>query len=482
MDRETSMSFTPRSASDIPKRIWQQPFLLLVIILAVLKPHPAAAESKVSPSVQSDRIVVMISVDGLAGYYLDDPKAEMPTIRALAAGGARASCMKASTPTVTWPNHTTLVTGVNPAKHGVVGNNYLDRATGKKVVLITDPVYDKDEIVKVPTIYDLAKAQGLKTAAIRWPATRNAKTLDWTIPDVASPELYKKYTTPALLSECEAAGLKIVKEEAAKGVDMKPEDETCTRAFNLILKNDRPNLALLHLVNVDHTEHLKGPKSEDAYTAVKAADDQVREVWEELKRDYPGKATLFVVSDHGFSPINKILLPNVILRKVGLLDSAKKNADGAVQMVPQGGAAFIYIKDEANRSEIIKRITKAFHGMEGVSKVVGPKESKDYGVADPKKDPHAPDMILFAEEGNAFGDTAAGDLPFEEKPERKGSHGHDPNLPDLHATFVAWGARIKEGVKLDEISNTSVAPTIAQLMGLKIPDADGKPLKKILAD
>src|SRR5690348_4125120 len=87
-----------------------------------------------------DRLVVMISVDELAGFYFDDPKAEMPTIRALAAEGVRASGMKASTPTVTWPNHTTLVTGMNPARHGVVGNNYYDRATRKKVILISDPV------------------------------------------------------------------------------------------------------------------------------------------------------------------------------------------------------------------------------------------------------------------------------------------------------------------------------------------------------
>src|ERR1700689_3430562 len=109
-----------------------------------------------------DRIVVMISVDGLAAYYLDDPKAEMPTIRALAAAGARADSMKASTPTVTWVNHTTLVTGDTPAHHGVIGNNYFDRTTGKLVTLISDPVFDKDQIVKVPTIYDIAKGNGLR--------------------------------------------------------------------------------------------------------------------------------------------------------------------------------------------------------------------------------------------------------------------------------------------------------------------------------
>ena len=122
-------------------------FLRLLVVLVLIALAPRAALSALT---NTDRIVVMISVDGLAGYYLDDPKAEMPTIRALAAAGARATMMKASTPTVTWPNHTTLVTGVTPARHGVVGNNYFDRATGKKVTLISDPVYDKDQIVKGP--------------------------------------------------------------------------------------------------------------------------------------------------------------------------------------------------------------------------------------------------------------------------------------------------------------------------------------------
>src|SRR5690349_11492505 len=83
--------------------------------------------TSVAAATNSERIVVMISVDGLAGYYLDDPKADLPNIRGLAREGARAASMKAVTPTVTWPNHTTLVTGVAPAKHGVVGNNYFDR-------------------------------------------------------------------------------------------------------------------------------------------------------------------------------------------------------------------------------------------------------------------------------------------------------------------------------------------------------------------
>ena len=91
-------------------------------------------------------------------------------------------------------------------------------------------------------------------------------------------------------------------------------------------------------------------------------------------------------------------------------------------------------------------------------------------------------MILFAKMGCTFGDTAAGDLPFAEKPERRGSHGHNAALPDLHATFVAWGAGIRPGARLEAIDNTAVAPTIAKLLNLPMPNTDGKPLTAALAE
>ncbi len=438
---------------------------------------------------KSDRVVVMISVDGLAGFYLDDAKAEMPNIRALAAAGARASGMEAVTPTVTWPNHTTLVTGDYPGRHGVTGNNYLDRTTGKPVALISDPVFDKDRIVKVPTIYDVAHAAGIATAAIRWPASRNARALDWTAPDCATTALELRYTTPALVQDCVAAGLMPAPSAADADADVDdgtgPKrfgDPMATAAFNLILKNHRPGLALLHVSNVDHTEHQFGPRTPEAYAAVKRADAEVGQVWDEVKRDYPGRGTIVIVSDHGFSPINRTVLPNVILRNAGLLDVHGNRATGGkVRVVVQGGAAMVYILDNADRDAIAKQVTRAFTNVAGVEKVVGPGETEAYGVADPKVDPHAPDMIVFADEGYAFGDTAAGVLTFNEKPERKGTHGHDPHLPDLHATFVAWGAGIKQGTTLGVVRNIDVAPTVASILGVSMGDTDGKPIAACLA-
>jgi predicted AlkP superfamily pyrophosphatase or phosphodiesterase len=455
--------------------------IALFVAAAILSPQTTRGAT---PAANSERIVVMISLDGLAHFYLNDPIAEMPTIRALAAAGTQAA-MKASAPTVTWPNHTTLVTGVTPARHGVVGNNYFDRATGKPVALISDPEFDKDEIVKVPTLYDLAKEKGLKTAAIRWPATRNAKTLDWTVPDVASDEVLHKYSTPALMAECQQLGIWADGEAQDSGKrDLRIiSDAMCMRVFRHILQTDRPNLALLHLINIDHVQHLEGPRSPGAYAAIKAADEQVREIWEVLKHDYPDQATLLIVSDHGFSPIEHLLLPNVILREAGMVEvEDKKVTGGDVRIVVQGGAAMVYVLDSGKQTLIVERVTQIFGGVEGFWKIVGPQQLKEHGVADPRNDPHAPDMILFAKEGFGFSEAAGGTATIIEKPERKGNHGHDENLPHLQATFVAWGLGIKPEVRLDLIDNTAVAPTVAKLLEIAMPATDGQALTSALSD
>jgi predicted AlkP superfamily pyrophosphatase or phosphodiesterase len=455
--------------------------ILLLVAAAVFSPQIVRGAM---PADNSDRIVVLISLDGLASFYLDDPRAEMPTIRALAKSGAKAA-MRASAPTVTWPNHTTLVTGVAPARHGIVGNNYYDRATGKAVALISDPVYDKDDIVKVPTVYDLAKAQGLKTAAVRWPATRNAKTLDWAVPDVAADDILHRYTTPELMAECQKLGIWADGEATESGKrDLRiVSDAMCMRVFLHILDRHRPSLALLHLINIDHVQHLDGPRSPGAYVAIKAADEQVREVWETLRRDFPDQATLIIVSDHGFAPIEHLLLPNIILHDAGLVDvDGKKVTGGAVHVVVQGGSAMVYVVDDAQQAAVVEQVTQVFSAVNGIWKIVGPEQLKEHGMAEPRNDPHAPDVILFAKEGYGFSDAAGGTASIIEKPERKGNHGHDENLPNLYATFVAWGVGIRPDVRLELIPNTAVAPTVAKLLEIPMPATDDPALSAALSD
>ncbi len=436
-------------------------------------------------SVKAGPAVIIISVDGLASFYLDDPKAEMPTIRALAEGGASATAMTTVAPTVTWPNHTTLVTGVTPARHGVVGNDYFDRVRQKPVILISDPEFDKEQLVRVPTLYDLAKSKGLSTAAIRWPATRSAKALDWTIPDVFSDELLHKYSTPSLMAECKKVGVWSDGEIVRYGTRefRVVTDDMCTRVFNHILRTHHVGLALLHLTHLDTIEHVKGPRTSDAYAAIKGADEQVRQVWQEVKRDYPeGGNPVGCVRSWIYSG-RALILPNVPLRDAGLLKvEGGKPVGGTVRIVVQGGAAMVYVLDKTNHDAAIRRVSRMLGDLEGVAKVIGPGELHDHGIAEPTEDPHAPDIVLFAREGYSFDEAATGSAASVPRRDLRGTHGHDETLPCMSATFVARGRGIKPGARLGEIHNTDVAPTVAKLLGLTLTGAEGKVLSAALAD
>jgi len=390
--------------------------------------------------------------------------------------------MRAVLPTVTWPNHTSIVTGVRPALHGVLGNSLFDRDKGASIPLIWDSVLDKDQIIKVPTIYDVAKEAGLKTAAVTWPGSRNAKSLDWTVPCVHDSALFIHYATPSLLPELKAAGIPYEDEAAGFQAGHGQErDRNHVRIFNHILRQHRPNLALLHILEVDHVEHAHGPQSPEAYEAVQFADSCVAEVLDELKKDFPGHATLFIVSDHGFRRYSQLIQPNVRLRQAGLLSSDGKSIVNArVRTVTQGGSTMLYVLDAAHREELLTQCAALFENTEGIEKVIRPEQFAAYGFPQPSQDPHAPDLVLSAKDGYMFSDSLTGALVITPKVEEKGAHGYDPGVPALHATFIAWGNGIKAGVQLGTVRNIDVAPTAAKLLGLKLPGAEGEVLHDIL--
>jgi predicted AlkP superfamily pyrophosphatase or phosphodiesterase len=456
--------------------------LVLLAALSLSMPRTAAAAPALTP--QTERYVVLISVDGLASYYLEDAGAMMPTMRRLALEGVSADRMKCSFPTVTWPNHTTLVTGVHPAKHGVIGNNYWNRTTNGMVPLIPDPLFDKDEIVKVPTIYDVAHDAGLKTAGVVWPATRNASKLDWTMPDIFSDVLFQKYSTRSLLTELKVAGIPYEMQETWCRTN-KGEDRDIMYASTAahILRRHKPNLLLLHLVELDHVEHAKGPQSPEAYNAVRFADKRVQQVMDAIEAaGLKDKATVIVTSDHGFAPYRQQIQPNVKLKQEGLLklDGTKITSRQATALA-QGGSCFIYVLDNANHDRIARRLAGVFKKVEGVESVIEAKDFAKHGLANPERNPQMADLVLSAKEGYSFSDNANGDVVVTPPSDNvKGTHGHDPANPKLYGTFIAWGSGIKAGARLKEMNNIDVAPTIARLMGVRMKDTDGKVLEQIL--
>ncbi len=437
----------------------------------------------------SDRCVVLVSIDGLANFYLDDPRADLPTLRRLVKNGARAEGTICAFPTVTWPNHTTLVTGVAPAKHGVIGNNYLDRKSGSPVPFIPDPLFDKDQIVKVPTVYDAADKAGLVTAGIVWPATRNARSLHWTVPDMAGAEAWPQYGTRVWLEELRHEGVPVDSHgiwtgQTTGGVQ---RDWLYTRMARHLFENHPPNLLMIHLVEVDHVEHRYGPRSPEAYWAVSYADDRLRDLVEAAEASpYKDKTTFVVVSDHGFFPIEKEIWANVLLRQEGLLadpntkGTANNPADKQAVAVSQGGACMVYVLNDDKRAEIVKRLSQAFAKVEGVDAVYTAEEFGKLGQSTPEVDSKAPDLWLAAKSGYSFANTQEGDQVVVRRPSPGGTHGYLPNQNEMLGTLVISGYGIKPGTRIEKTSSTNVAPTIAKLLGIELPTADGKPLDQAL--
>ena len=432
----------------------------------------------------AERLVVLISVDGLAAYYLDDPKADMPTIRRLAREGVGGNGMKCAMPSVTWPTHTTMATGCWAGRHGVIGNSYWDREAGKSVPFIPDPLFDKDEIVKVPTIYDVAHRGGLKTAGICWPASRNAKTFDWTVPDIFPDDLFQKYSTPSWLVELREANIPFWMQETwckAPAGGAQRDWMYARMAAQLIYKH-RPNLLMLHLMETDHVQHAKGPQTPDAYWACSYEDDRVRTVLEAAKEMFPGRVTFIVVSDHGFNPYTREIRPNVKLKQDGLIKmEGSKIVARRANALGQGGSTFIYVLDKEHRAEILAKLAEEFRAVEGVEVVIEQKDFAKYGMVTPDKDPRMADLVISAKEGFSFSDSAAGDAVVTPPSETlKGTHGYNPGQKKMRATFVAWGAGIRSGVKLTDMEAVDLAPTVARLLGLSMPDVDGRVREDIL--
>jgi predicted AlkP superfamily pyrophosphatase or phosphodiesterase len=444
----------------------------------------AALPASVRAAAPAEHVVVLC-VDGLPAYLLDDPKAPLTNIRRLAREGAIATAgMRVVNPSVTWPNHTTLITGVRPEKHLVLANGILTRHGTNALVTIV-PRHDQADLIHVPTLFEVAHAGGLSTAAIDWPCTRNSSSIDDNFPDV--PETLE-FTTPRLLEELRSGGwLPEGKLDFIKDFSSPQRDEIWTEATRIVLGKRKPNLLVLHLLNVDGTHHSLGPQTPSGYTAVALADLFVGRVLEAI--DAAGirpTTTVFIVSDHGFTLTPKALLPNAILRREGLLRTGRggKPEEARVQVVPEGGLGLLYFNDPSLSSAERERVVALFAASEGIAEVLAPEQFAAHGLPHPRTDEHMADLVLVAKDGYGFSASAEGDAfvaPSTAAGVAVGNHGFLADQAKMNATFVVAGAGIQPGVRLGRIDNIAVAPTVAALLGISLPSADGQPLREVLS-
>jgi predicted AlkP superfamily pyrophosphatase or phosphodiesterase len=447
--------------------------VILVLILFFCTP-PFKSVSAFEPEPSRNNHVVLISVDGmLPAYYLESPKygLRIPTLQSLMGRGSLAKAMEGVCPTVTYPSHTTMVTGVRPRHHGIVSNNIFDPFNKTY-----NAWYWYAEDIKAKTLWAAAREKQLTTANSSWPATVGAN-IDYNFPEFwrarveGDLKLLRVISTPGLVQS--------VEEKYGKFDPAVPSDKDRTHMAEFLIKNYRPHLLLVHLAGLDHVEHETGPFSQESFQTLEDIDVLIDRIIQATREAGIYDQTDFlIVSDHGFIRTEQQVRPGILMKKAGLIltDPQGKVIDWRASFTVSGGIFMIRVKTPRDDTTL-KEVQRLFENMpeqpnSGIRKVFRQEQILDLG-ADPEGA-----YMLEAAPGFSFGSALDGEY-LVQSPNR-GNHGYLPSNSDQQASFIAAGRHIRKGIVLKEIKMVDIAPTISQILNLSLPDTEGRVLNEIL--
>jgi hypothetical protein len=378
----------------------------------------------VAGSVFAAQPLVVISVDGLDNRYLaqaDRMGLKIPTLRRLMREGQYSKGVIGVVPTITWPSHTTILTGVDPVVHGILGNwrppgeTYLDYAQ-----------------IKSPNLIGAAHQAGLTVAAITWPVTVNAP-VDWNLPEYFTLRRGGDMDTRSIESKSNPLDLvtKIAADYPAFGQQWM-DDRIRTLAALWILRHEKPGLMLVHLVDLDSEEHDNAPFTRESYATLEHSDELIGSIVAAL----PAGTALAVVSDHGFERVDRIV-----------------NVKTVAPQVIQSGAILL-APDEKTAAQLRELRQDPKYG-------IGREISKEEFARFPSTLNPNPAAVFESAEGVMFGNAKDGELTA--KPAEIGNHGHWPMR--YRSVYVLWGPGIAPQA-LPEFSIRDIAGRLAKVLGI----------------
>lgn len=430
---------------------------LLALTLACLV--PLTAQEPVEPR------VILISIDGLMPVGYTGPGDSAPNLRALARQGVWAEGVVGVTPTVTYPSHTTLITGVRPAVHGIVDNRIFDpedRSGGAWYYFTRN--------IRVPTLPTAARARGLRTAAINWPVTVGME-LDYLIPE------YFRFSHPENLSMLRALSTPRTLLEAVEFTRGKPfawplSDRDRTDMALFVLRNFDPHVMLLHLVELDSAQHGFGPGSAEATETLGRVDALVGEIVAAVKASSVGARTnIAIVSDHGFLAVKTLLQPNALFKREGLLKvgAGGRVTDWQAYYHASGGSGYVYLKDPALAGRVGALLDTLKQDPANGIRAVWTRADLDVRGAHPS-------AAFGLDMADSFYSGEGHDVLV--KPSAtKGGHGFDPERQALHSAFIIAGPDVPAHGGLGVIQMTRIAPTLASILKVQLSPLAAAPLE-----
>lgn len=414
--------------------------------------------------------LLVISIDGMRPDYVteaDKHGLKVPNLRRFIAEGAYAEGVNGVIPTLTYPSHTTIMTGVWPLQHGIYGNQKFDPEDKLNGAVITD--YNT---IKVQTLWNAAKKAGYTVGSVGWPVTTGTmgKDFNWITPANAQIEgAADGETVSAKIPDSQivypADLLTTLQPDLPKQGNLGPDEHRFAWTLG-IMRRYKPELMTTHLVDLDHAEHEHGPFSPEANATLERIDKEVGEIIAEEKRIYPD-AYVAIVSDHGFQPVNHTVSLPTLFAKAGLLAKPWK-----VAFYPTGGTVSIILadpNDKTLRDKISVLLHEAAANKEyGIRKVMAHDEVVANGG-----NPNAAFVVGF-ESGYSFYKKVRETVVVDTK--TTGTHGYFPDRPEIRATFMIMGPNVAKHRDLGVVDMRQEAPTFARLLHVSLPAANQAPI------
>ncbi|MBE9598584.1 alkaline phosphatase family protein [Pedobacter sp. MC2016-24] len=424
---------------------------------------------------QSSKHVILISIDGFRPDFYLDKSWPTPNLQQLMREGAYAKGVRCIFPSVTYPSHTTLITGAFPAKHGITYNTM---PNDKGVYEWTTD----SKKIKAETLWQAVKKAGKKSASISWPISVGA-AIDYNLPEIWSAtnmsdrkSAIAEFATPkGLFEEMEtyAIGKAEINDLNLEYLTM---DENNSRMAAYIIRKYKPEFLSIHIVGVDGAQHKEGRSGPGVLKALASADHAVSNILDALvKAGIEDSTTVIVTGDHGFVDLDRVLSPNVWLKEIGI-DSKVGKEEPVAKFQAAGGAAFFHLKDPKDvktLANVRKKLNEIPEAYKKLFRIVERAELDKIGA-----DPHA-SFALAPVKGVYIQDKDSGDILG---PKKGGAHGYFPDIPEIQTGFIISGAGVRKGVALDVIGLEDVAPTAARFLGVKLNAADGKAVTAFMKD
>jgi predicted AlkP superfamily pyrophosphatase or phosphodiesterase len=417
-------------------------------------------------------MVLLLSIDGLMPSQVlraDVLGLKVPNLRRLTVDGAFASGVRGVVPAVTYPSHTTLLTGTSPAHHGVLMNTPFDPLGLNKNGWSW---YAKD--IRNPTLWSAATSAGLVTANLCWPVSVSAPVTYnvvqyWRGSPDEDRKLYDALSTPGLLDELQAALGPL-----PYGLDFGVEaDETRARWAEQLIRTKRPSFITAYLGSLDETEHRSGTSAEPALAVLERLDAVVGRLRAALEAVAEARFVLAVVSDHGFADYSKEMKLGALLAERGLMQlgpGPKVTAWSAAPWIA-GGTAAIVLRDQNDLAakQSLARLVEELEAdpKYGVSRVFRGAELDALGGFS------GADTVIALKEGFKFGSQLKGPVITNRK---GGTHGYLPDEPGMDAVFFVVGQGVPAAHSLGRIDMRDIAPTLAAMLGISLSAAEGKVL------